>query len=333
MAEKTQATNGGATAAPSSGRKAAIQVRNLTKLYGEFMAVNDISFDVWDGEVLGFIGPNGAGKSTTIRILTCFMPASAGKVTVAGHDVFTQSLDVRRNIGYMPENVPLYPEMRVSEYLKFRAAIKRVPRHERTKRIASVLERCGITEVEHKIIGQLSKGYRQRVGIADALIADPPILVMDEPLASLDPNQQKLAKNLIKDLRGKHTIIFSTHILADVEEIADRMVIIDKGRVVGSGTPDEFAKRFESENHLLVEVIGPAEEIKTAVRSLRGIRSVDSTEQNGKVILKVTSEPDVDVREAISKAVVQGAWGLREIRSERMELAEIFARLTGSSKE
>ena len=337
MAEKTEAPEQVRTAdeekAPPTNGKAAIQIRNLTKYYGEFLAVENISFDVWEGEILGFIGPNGAGKSTTLKILTCFMPASEGKVTVADHDVFTDSLEVRKNIGYMPENVPLYPEMRVREYLKFRAAIKYVPRSERKERIRDVIGKCGIADVENKIIGQLSKGYRQRVGLADALISNPRILILDEPLASLDPNQQQMAKDLIKSLRGQHTIIFSTHILADVGEIADRMIIIDQGRVVGSGTPDEFAQRFESEHHLRVEVVGPVDEITNTVKGIEGVTEVEASDHEGLVTLKVTSEQDADIREEVTRAIVEKNWGLREVRAERIELAEIFARLTGSREE
>jgi ABC-2 type transport system ATP-binding protein len=317
----------------SSDRTAAIQVRNLSKYYGEFLAVDNISFDVREGEILGFLGPNGAGKTTTIRIITCFMPASSGQIRVAGHDVFTDSIRVRQQIGYMPENVPQYPEMRVREYLRFRAAIKGVPRQDRSRRIADVVDRCGIASVESKIIGQLSKGFRQRVGMADALVSDPKILVLDEPMASLDPNQQALAKKLIQELKGRHTIIFSSHILSDVEEIADRMVIIDKGAVVGEGTPDEFAKRFQDENHFRLEVVGPKSEVEQAMKSLPGVRDVVATDRNGSVILKVRSEANADIREQLSKAVVSRNWALREITFERIELAKIFARLTAGSSE
>ncbi|MBI2192336.1 MAG: ATP-binding cassette domain-containing protein [Planctomycetes bacterium] len=332
MAEKAEAAEGSTAAGRSdsspSASQAAIEVKDLTKYYVDFLAVDNISFDVREGEILGFLGPNGAGKSTTIRILTCFMPASSGVVKVAGYDVFTQSLDVRRQIGYMPENTPLYPEMRVREYLMFRATIKGVSRARRRSRVGEIVSLCGISEVENKIIGQLSKGYRQRVGLADALIADPRILVLDEPLASLDPNQQQMAKKLIKELRGKHTIIFSTHILADVEEVADRMIIIDRGRLVGAGTPDEFARRFESERHLRIEVAGPRAEVQQTIQAVPGVKSVEVAEHDGLVVLKVRSEAAKDVREEVARAVLTKNWGLREIRSERMELAEIFARLT-----
>ena len=323
--------SGDTTDSPGASRKAAISVRNLTKYYGDFLAVDDISFEVWDGEILGFLGPNGAGKSTSIKIMTCFMPASEGKIAVAGHDVFDESMSVRQNIGYMPENTPLYPEMRVREFLKFRAAIKGVRRSQRTKRIDEVIGMCGIREVADKIIGQLSKGFRQRVGLADALISDPKILILDEPLASLDPNQQTMAKNLIKELKGKHTIIFSTHILGDVEEICDRMVIIDKGKLIASGTPDELAQRFQEENHLRVEIVGPKDELKKAVEGIEGVKSVEAVEANGHVVLKIKTETETDVREQLSKTVVENSWGLREIRSERMELAEIFSRLTAGN--
>jgi len=330
MAETSDMLQGGETPAEASGgdRKAAIQVRNLTKYYGDFLAVDNISFEVWDGEVLGFLGPNGAGKSTTLKMLTCFMPATAGKISVAGYDVFSQSLDVRKNVGYMPENTPLYTEMRVREFLHFRASIKGVRRSQRSRRISEVVEMCAIGEVEKKIIGQLSKGFRQRVGLADALIADPPILVLDEPLASLDPNQQTQSKKLIKNLKGKHTIIFSTHILSDVEEICDRMVIIDRGKMIASGSPDELAQRFQEENHLRVEIVGPKDEVRKTVEGIQGVRSVEMSETDGVVVIKVKTETETDVREKLSQTVIERNWGLREMRSERMELTEIFGRLT-----
>ena len=313
-------------------RNAAIEVRNLSKYYGDFLAVDNISFEVWEGEILGFLGPNGAGKSTTIKILTCFQPASDGSISVAGHDVFSESLEVRKNIGYMPENVPLYPEMRVREYLKFRASIKGVPRAKRQERITECIEMCGISEVESKIIGQLSKGYRQRVGLADALIADPKILILDEPLASLDPNQQTYAKKLIQDLRGKHTIIFSTHILGDVEEMCDRMVIIDRGKMVASGTPEELARRYEDEQHIHVEVTGgEGDEVKEAIQSLDGVTSLNVTVHDGCVGLNIVTGSDTDIREELSKRIQEKGWGLRELRTERMDLAEIFRKLTQAS--
>ncbi len=312
----------------ATDRASAIEVRNLTKYYGDFLAVDNISFEVWDGEILGFLGPNGAGKSTTIKILACFQPATDGSVTVAGHDVFTDSLNVRKKIGYMPENVPLYPEMRVREYLKFRSAIKGVPRNKRASRMAECLELCGINEVEGKLIGQLSKGYRQRVGLADALIADPKILILDEPLASLDPNQQGYAKRLIQDLKGKHTIIFSTHILSDVEEVCDRMVIIDKGKMVAAGTPEELANRYEDQHHLHVEVVGPFDDIKEKVQGIEGVETVNATEQDGCIGLDIVTGTDTDIREKLSKQFLDNNWGLRELRTQRMDLAEIFRKLT-----
>jgi ABC-2 type transport system ATP-binding protein len=194
--------------------------------------------------------------------------------------------------------------------------------------VSEIIETCAIRDVETKIIGQLSKGYRQRVGLADALIADPRILVLDEPLASLDPNQQTQAKKLIMALKQKHTIILSTHILADVEEICDRMVIIDRGKLIASGTPDELAQRFQEENHLRVEIVGPKDEVKRAVEGIQGVKSVETAEHDGVVVLRIRTESDMDIREKLSQTVVASNWGLREMRSERMELAEIFGRLT-----
>ena len=218
----------------------AIQVENITKNFGPTRAVNGISFSIEPGEIVGFLGPNGAGKTTTLRILTCFIPATSGEATVAGHDVFTESAKVRRKIGYLPENVPLYQEMRVREYLAYRAALKHVPRMERGPRIDQALEDIQITDHQHRIIGQLSKGYRQRVGLADALVHDPEVLILDEPTVGLDPNQVREVRDLVKGLAEKRTVLFSTHVIPWVEAVCERVIVIHEGRVVADGRIDEL---------------------------------------------------------------------------------------------
>ena len=313
---------------------ATIEVEGLTKRYGDNAAVDNISFQVDKGEILGLLGPNGAGKTTTMRIVTCFMPATAGTVKVAGFDVFTQSLDVRKQIGYMPENVPMYTEMRVNEYLSFRSKIKRVPRSKRKAAIEAAMQKCAIVSVSRQIIGTLSRGYRQRVGLADAILGEPPILILDEPLVSLDPNQQSEAKNVIRDLRDQHTVVFSSHILHDVEEVCHRLMIIDQGRTVGEGTPDELMKQFVKGDSIKAQVRGPAEEVKAAIEAVAGVKEV--TFNNGADVstFHIVTEEEADPCEQIAKAVIDKGWGLRDISGEKMGLTEIFARLTlGSDKE
>ena len=310
-----------------------ISVSNLTKRYGGFMAVDDLTFDVEVGEIVGFLGPNGAGKTTTMRMLTCFMPATSGKATVAGHDIFTESLKVRRSIGYMPENVPLYPEMRVGEYLAFRARIKRVPRSQRRVRIAECLEKSGCVEVRDQVIRQLSRGYRQRVGLADALVSDPPVLILDEPLASLDPNQQRLAKSVIRELQDKHTVLFSSHILSDVEEVCSRLLILHEGKLVAAGTCEELTAKYRGRALVAAQVRGPVEAVKKALEGIPGVEGVRAEHKGSLVELAVEAREEVDPREEIAKVVVQNGWGLQDIRFDTLELSEIFARLTAPGGE
>src|SRR5438552_1633200 len=231
----------------------AINVQNLTKRYGPVLAVDDITFEVRTGELVGFLGPNGAGKSTTMRILTTFLPASSGYAWVAGFDVMYQSMEVRQRIGYLPESVPLYPEMRVNEYLSYRARLKGVERSGRTARIDYCMDKCRIKEVKTRLLGTLSKGYRQRVGLADTLLADPPVLILDEPTAGLDPSQIRASRDLIRELGREHTILLSTHILPEVEMICDRVIIIHRGRVVASSALKELARQAGEQSTLLAD--------------------------------------------------------------------------------
>ena len=252
-----------------------ISVSKLTKEYGTHRAVDQISFEVPRGQVVGFLGPNGAGKSTTLRMLTCYLPPTSGGATINGFDIFHQSEQVRTNLGYLPENVPLYLEMRVDEYLDFRGRLRKMPRALRRKRMEYVLSRCWLTNVSKRVIGHLSKGYRQRVGLADALLHDPAVVILDEPTVGLDPTQIRETRKLIKDLGGEHTIMLSTHILPEVEAVCDRAIVIARGKIVAQGTPDELRSSRRMQARVLVECKGPAEEVETALGHVSGVSKVE----------------------------------------------------------
>src|SRR5437867_432638 len=275
-----------------------IQVENLVKYFGPVLAVDGISFNVDQGEVVGFLGLNGAGKTTTLRILTTFLPATSGVARVAGYDVMTQSMEVRRNIGYLPENVPLYTEMRVEEYLEFRAKLKGVPRTDRPRRMDFCLDRCRLREVRRRLIGTLSRGYRQRVGLADTMVHDPAILIMDEPTAGLDPFQIRETLATIKELGEEHTILLSTHILSEVEAICERVIIISAGRIGLSQPLDEL----ESQAVILLEVKGPGDAVRNAIRGVHGVVQVAPLgTEDGFASFEVKTSENQDLREAISK--------------------------------
>ncbi|MFN3466810.1 MAG: ABC transporter ATP-binding protein [Candidatus Brocadiales bacterium] len=313
-----------------------IQVEHLTKRFGDKTAVDDISFWVQEGEILGFLGPNGAGKSTTMRILTCFIPATSGTARVAGYDVFTDSLSVRKQIGYLPESVPLYHEMRVNEYLMFRTQLKGVPRKDRRNRIQEALERCGIVEVQNQIVGTLSKGYRQRVGLADAIVHDPKILILDEPTIGLDPNQIRQVRTLIKELGKKHTILLSTHILPEVEMICGRVIIINKGKLVAMDTPDNLTSRLRGGATIHLEARGPFERIKAGLEGVPGVLTVKgedgSSLQTGSKAsghrFVLETDKGRDVREEIFNAFVENKWVLLEMKKETVTLEEVFHQIT-----
>ena len=254
----------------------AIEVRDLVKDYGPRRAVDRVSFTVEQGQIVGFLGPNGAGKTTTLRILTGFMPATGGEAKVAGFDIFSESLEVRRRIGYLPENVPLYPEMRVADYLWYRAGLKQVPFRDRAGRIERALDSVRIADVADRVIGHLSKGYRQRVGLADVLTHDPEILILDEPTVGLDPNQVREVRDLIKDLGRDRTVLFSTHIIPWVEEVCGRAIVIARGRVVAEGTVAELSGRLAGSTLLLIQGSAGAEQAAEAVRALPGVRAVEN---------------------------------------------------------
>ncbi|MGD8450438.1 MAG: ATP-binding cassette domain-containing protein [Phycisphaerae bacterium] len=299
-----------------------IEVRNLSKHYGAHRAVDNISFRVNEGEVVGFLGPNGAGKTTTLRILTCFLPATAGAASVAGHDVFTESLAVRRSVGYLPESVPLYPEMRVREYLRFRGKLRGLSYTERATALGEVTERCWLKDVYNRPIGHLSKGYRQRVGLADALLHNPPVLILDEPTVGLDPSQIRETRSLIRELAQEHTVILSSHILPEVEATCQRIIFIHEGRLVASGSPEELRERFSERHGAIVEVRAPAEEVDAALRTVAGVSDVRTALHDGWT--RATVVANQDVRTAVAALVAQRGWALRELRRDAATLEDFF---------
>lgn len=304
-----------------------IEVKNLTKRYGPFLAVDKISFDVQAGEIVGFLGPNGAGKTSTIRILTCYHPATSGAARVGGHDVFTESLAVRQLIGYLPESAPLYGEMRVREYLKFRAKLHDMDRTQREQAIGRVAEKCWLKEFIDRPIGHLSKGMRQRVGLADALLHDPKVLILDEPTIGLDPTQIRETRNLIRDLGQRHTILFSSHILSEVEQVCTRIIIIAAGRLIAQGTPDELRERVSAESRLIAELRGPADEIRNAMQKLNGVGEVDLVQSDGWCRLSIARAGGADVRESVAKVASEKGWGIRELRREVASLEDFFVKV------
>jgi len=304
-----------------------VEVDQLVKHYGPTVALDGISFGVERGDIVGFLGPNGAGKTTTMRILTSYIPATAGTATVAGLDVFRDSLDVRRHIGYLPEGVPLYPEMRVREYLLFRARLKRLRARERKKRVDYVMERCGVSEVRRKLISGLSKGYRQRVGLAEALVHDPPVLILDEPTIGLDPNQVRQVRGLIRELGLDHTIILSTHILTEVEMVCNRVIIVNDGRLAFQDTLEAIAASRGHET-LLVELDAPRETALNALRGIAGVLAVTAERSGKSHRFELRVKPGIDVRAEIYQRAVRNSWTLTELRSARASLEDIFARLT-----
>jgi ABC-2 type transport system ATP-binding protein len=310
-----------------------IKVKNLTKRYVNINAVDNISFHVKENEIVGLLGPNGAGKTTTMRILTCFMPATAGSATVAGYDVFTDSLNVRQQIGYLPENVPLYLDMRVTEYLRFRAKLKNIPRRERRKKIEYCLEMTGITDVQNQIIGTLSKGYKQRVGLADTLVHDPKILILDEPTIGLDPNQIRQIRGVIKGLGQKHTVLLSTHILPEVEMICDRVMIINKGKIVAMDTPTNLMKQLKTGSNLVLEIRGDGEKIKNSLSKVDSVKSVTYREKDDANEFYVNGTGDKDIREDIFNCIVKDNYILREMKRQTITLEEIFHQITTGETE
>jgi ABC-2 type transport system ATP-binding protein len=306
-----------------------IEVQHLTKRYGRVTAVDDVSFRVERGEILGFLGPNGAGKTTTMRILTGYMPATEGKAIVAGFDVFDQPIEAKRRTGYLPETPPLYPDMSVVEYLDFVAKIKGVPSSGRRERVRGAMERTRIADMANRACSKLSKGYRQRVGLAQALIHNPDVLILDEPTAGLDPKQIIETRQLIKELAGDHTVILSTHILPEVSQTCQRVVIINKGRVVAVDTPDNLTARLRGNETMYVQVDANGADAGSLLASIPGVTRVAAADQReGLTGFEIESEHGHDVRRDLARAVVSQGWGLLELRPMRMSLEEIFLSLT-----
>ena len=307
-----------------------IEIKDLTKYYGPRPALSGVSFEVKAGEVLGLLGPNAAGKTTTMRILTGFLPATSGTARVAGYDVAEQPIEAKRNIGYLPEMVPLYPEMTVANYLNYMADLRGVPRKIKRARIDETMELTRITNVRDTLIGKISRGYRQRVGIAQALIHRPKVVILDEPTIGLDPKQIIETRQLIKNLGGEHTVILSSHILPEVSMTCTRVVIINEGKVAAVDTTDNLTRRLEGSERILLEVRGPREEVLAKLRAVANVIAAEprETTADGRSVFDVTCKPGTDVRERIAAAVVSSGWGLLEVRGVGMSLEEVFLKLT-----
>jgi ABC-2 type transport system ATP-binding protein len=306
-----------------------IEVQHVTKRYGRVTAVDDVSFRVEPGEILGFLGPNGAGKTTTMRILTGYMPASEGRVTVAGYDVFTHPIEAKRRTGYLPETPPVYPDMTVREYLDFVARIKGVPAGERGSRVGTVMQRTHVADMANRHCGKLSKGYRQRVGLAQAIIHNPEVLILDEPTAGLDPKQIIETRELIRGLAGDHTIVLSTHILPEVSQTCQRVVIINKGRVVAVDSPENLTGRLRGAETLYVQVDAAGADAAAVLAAVPGVMRVSPADQRpGSGAYEVESERGRDIRRDLARDVVSRGWGLLELRPMRMSLEEVFLQVT-----
>lgn len=316
-----------------------IKVQGLTKRYARTVAVDNLTFEVEKGQIVGFLGPNGAGKTTTMRVLTCFLPPSEGTAQVAGFDVLKEAMEVKRRIGYLPESPPLYPEMEVHEYVEFVGRLKGVPKAELSKRVAEACERCSCADVGKKLIGKLSKGYRQRVGLASAIIHNPDVLILDEPTAGLDPEQRRETLSLIRSLAGDHTIILSTHVLPEVEQTCQRVMIINKGKLVATDTMENLNSRLRGAEIVAVEVEGRdglplgRESVQQRLEQVNGVSRVIFKEQrNHRLVFNVESLQGRSIRADLARAIVQADWNLIELHSLGLSLEEIFLQLTASDK-
>ncbi|HDS30675.1 MAG TPA: ATP-binding cassette domain-containing protein [Firmicutes bacterium] len=313
-----------------------IEVENLTKQYGDLVAVDDISFEIDRGEILGFLGPNAAGKTTTLRMLTCYIPPTRGTARVGGYDIFLDSLDVRKRLGYLPEHVPLYYDMRVLDYLNFVGAVKGLDPRDKTKVIKRAMGQCGLDKVKDKIIATLSKGYRQRVGLAQALLGDPEVLMLDEPTTGLDPRQITEIRELIKELGEGHTVLLSTHILPEVSMICDRIIIINKGKLVAADSVENLTKALTKTQMTQVNVKGDPAKIVASIKKTTGVLAVDKKPEmdlaGGGHVYIVHSRIDYDVREEIARVIVMDGHGLHEMRPYSLSLEDIFLILTDDKK-
>jgi len=312
-----------------------IEFQNLTKIYGgSTLAVDDVSFRVNEGEILGFLGPNGAGKTTTMRILTTFLPATNGTAKVAGFDVFEQPMEVKKRLGYLPENPPLYDDMTVKEYLQFAAEIKNIPAKAITGKIEKVLDRIALKTMENRMIKKLSKGFRQRVGIAQALIHDPAVLVLDEPTIGLDPAQIREVRGLIKDLANDHTVILSTHILPEVEMTCDRFIIIADGKIVAEDSMGNVRNNANQPDLISLIADGPADAIKEKLMAISGTKNIQiQPNENGVSAMEISFEPGTDTRKTVAKTIHENGWGLLEMKSKTHSLEDIFLRAISQEKE
>jgi len=306
-----------------------IEVQRLSKRYGSVKAVERISFEVGRGEIVGLLGPNGAGKTTTMRILTTFLAPTSGIAVLAGHDILDEPLEVRRKVGYLPENVPLYNEMRVKEYLRYRARLKDVPRSRRRLAISQVISRCRLTEVESRVLGQLSRGFRQRVGLAEAMVHDPDILILDEPTSGLDPIQIREVRDLIRELGARHTILLSTHIMSEVEAVCGRVIIIAQGRIA----VDDHIEHLRTDQAILVEARGPADSIRGVLLGIDGVRRVNVTSRDGGLAgFEIHTRDGADLRETVCQKLTACGWPLRSLELRRSSLEERFIEaVTGDS--
>ncbi len=305
-----------------------IQATGLTHYYGPNPAIEDVNFGVNRGEILGFLGPNGAGKTTTMRILTGFMPPTRGKVTLDGYDVVEQSLEVRRRVGYLPETVPLYTDMTVTSYLKYMGTLRGMPSRNIKRRIEEVIDVCRLDDYRSSLIAKLSKGFRQRVGIAQAILHEPDVLVLDEPTIGIDPIQVVETRSLIKNLGNQQTVVLSSHILPEVSMICERVLIIHEGRIVAEDTPANLAERLQGTDLLEVEIGGPPEEVTPAIREIEGVASVRHRSHANREVYTVRLLQGAEVRDDISRAVIARGWSLLSMQSVGMTLEEIFLRLT-----
>lgn len=311
-----------------------IEVENLTKRYAGHTAIDGLTFNVRPGEIVGFLGPNGAGKSTTMRILSCFMAATSGSAKVAGHDIFTQADEVRRRIGYMPENNPLHTDMRVREYLKFRARLKGLARARSRERVDIVTEQCSLQDVANKVIGTLSKGYRQRVGLADALVHEPDLIILDEPTIGLDPHQIRSVRQLIKSLANKHTVLISTHIIPEVEMTCSRALIIRSGRILASDTLENLRKQVNEDSQVVAEIAAPELDLKLCWEQVAEVEYFDISPSEGEFLrCSLTGRTGVDLRQVVFDTVNRRGWKLRELTRNRHSLEDIFVRITRTDKE
>jgi ABC-2 type transport system ATP-binding protein len=309
-----------------------IRIKNLTKKFGELKAVDDVTFDVHTGDILGFLGPNGAGKTTTVRIVTCYMFPTSGEVEVDGLNVFEHSLEIRRKIGYLPENAPLYSEMDVLDYIHFVMSVREVAKDRWNQRTKEIIDICGLGPVIRRNIGELSKGFRQRVGLAQAMVHDPEVLILDEPTSGLDPNQIAEIRSLIKELGKEKTVILCTHILPEVETTCGRVLIINEGKIVADGSPTELQSSFRGKEQIYLELKAPAEDAPDKLANLENVEKVEKLEANGEKLRRFNIEcaKGVDLREKLFRLAVENNWVLLEMRQKQASLEDVFRQLTTS---